>query len=455
MIEDIKRAARSNDALIRQAAVEALGRLGRAPDAALLGDPSKLVQRTAAWALRQSYSRHEKQPMTEVVAALASKDDRVRWGATRVFALHFAALARQPAIAAALEPLAHDPVTTVRMNAIKGLWQFWFWSPDDRVKQNIEDALLAALCQPQPSWVRSNLHSAVYNLADENIRYLYNNWVPLLGRPQDRYRAIQGRLAVESRLAAKTAAILDRGPDEQRKELLEALTELPLRRADIYDLKADLEQPDPPAYNRIGNDIEQIVFFGESADRFAHSLRPLLDSKDVELRRLAARAVLLVRPTRFASVNQAAGPEGDDVRFVLAKVESMSEGLELARALKPPALNAAGARSTGPLKSKPHLDEAFFRGHVQPILEKRGKDGYACVHCHATHTLFNGTHSTALNVVDTEHPERILILLKPTSSSESEGVTNAGTVAHGGGVRWEKGSPEYLTILEWIKGARE
>ena len=31
---------------------------------------------------------------------------------------------------------------------------------------------------------------------------------------------------------------------------------------------------------------------------------------------------------------------------------------------------------------------------------KRGRDGYACVHCHATHTLFNATYSTALNVVD-------------------------------------------------------
>src|SRR5207248_7016266 len=58
--QQIEATAHSGDALLRQAAVEALGRLGR-PDpvfAALLGDPSKLVQRTAAWAMRQSYSRH-------------------------------------------------------------------------------------------------------------------------------------------------------------------------------------------------------------------------------------------------------------------------------------------------------------------------------------------------------------------------------------------------------------
>ena len=104
---------------------------------------------------------------------------------------------------------------------------------------------------------------------------------------------------------------------------------------------------------------------------------------------------------------------------------------------------------------KARLDEAYFRGYVQPILEKRGKDGYACVHCHATHTQFNGTYGTALNVVNPDQPEQSLILLKPTSSSESEGVVGANALAHGGGIRWPKDSPEYVTILDWIKGAKE
>jgi hypothetical protein len=34
-------------------------------------------------------------------------------------------------------------------------------------------------------------------------------------------------------------------------------------------------------------------------------------------------------------------------------------------------------------------------------------------------------------------------------------VANAATLAHGGGVRFTKDSPEYATILEWIKGAKE
>jgi hypothetical protein len=133
----------------------------------------------------------------------------------------------------------------------------------------------------------------------------------------------------------------------------------------------------------------------------------------------------------------------------------MPDAVEVAHALKPPVRSAAVADSKGSARVKPKLDETYFRGYVQPILEKRGKDGYACVHCHASHTLFNGSYSTALNVVNPAEPEQSLILLKPTSSSETEGIAGASTVAHGGGVRWTKDSPEYVTILEWIKGAKE
>ena len=106
------------------------------------------------------------------------------------------------------------------------------------MRGQIEDTLLAALAQPQHPWIETNLRAAIYNLADENIRYLYNNWVALLGKPEDRDRAMQGRLAVESQLAVKFAAVLEHGPDAQKKQLLAALAELPLRRGDAYDLAA-------------------------------------------------------------------------------------------------------------------------------------------------------------------------------------------------------------------------
>ncbi len=456
--KEIETASRSNDALLRQAAVEALGRLGNRESiyGELLGDPSKLVERTAAWAMRQSYSRHVDTPSADLESALLSSDDRARWGATRVFAAHFSTLAKRPAMSLALASLLNDPSEMVRMGAVKGIWQFWFWSPDSTIKGTIEGQILAALAEPQTDRVERNLRYAVYNLADENIRYLYNNWVPLLGRPEDRERAIRGRLAIESRLAIKFAAVLETGPARQKKLLLESLTGFPMRRGDIYDLDADLEQPAPPVYNRIGNDIEQIEFFGKSGDVLAHALLPLLDSPDASLRRLAAQASLLVRETRFPDVNRVAGPYGADVKSLVAKLRTLPDQADVLTAMvpAPPAASAPGVTATARRPAR-KLDEAFFRGYVQPILERRGKDGYACVNCHATHTLFDGTWATAKNVVDTDNPEESLILRKPTSSSETEGIAGSKTLAHGGGVRFAKDSPEYTTILDWIKGAKE
>jgi hypothetical protein len=259
---------------------------------------------------------------------------------------------------------------------------------------------------------------------------------------------------VESRLATKFAAVLVDAPAPQKKRLLRALTEFPLRRGDIYDPEADITAPAPPVYNRIGNDIEQIAFFGESGARIARALSPLMDEPDAEMRRLAAEAALLVRDVRFGDVNRIAGPSSPEANGLSAKMERIPEAVEALRILKPPP-PAAGA-ATGPAaRATRKLDEAFFRGYVEPILTKRGRDGYACVHCHSTHTLFNGTFSTALNVVDQADPENSLILRKPTSSSETEGVAGSATLAHGGGIRFTKDSPEYATILEWIKGAKE
>ena len=410
----------------------------------MLGDPSKTVQRTAAWSVRQSYSRHPETSSAGLTAVLESKDDRTRWGATRVFAQHFAAIAHRPEFGAVLAKRVADPVTSVRMQAVKGLWQFWYWTTDTATRELIEDTLLAAMGQPQPAWVESNLEDAVYNLADENIRYLYNNWVALLPSADDRDRAVRGRLAVESRLATKFAAVLEKAPAPQKKRLLRALTEFPLRRGDIYDPEADITTPAPPRYNRIGNDIEQIAFFGESGARIARALSPLLDEPDAEMRRLAAEAALLVRDVRFGEVNRIAGPSSPEANGLSAKMERIPEAVEALRILKPPPPSAGAA--TGPAaRATRRLDEAFFRGYVEPILTKRGRDGYACVHCHSTHTLFNGTFSTALNVVDQADPENSLILRQPTSSSETEGVAGSATLAHGGGIRFTKDSPEYAS----------
>ncbi|MCX6594312.1 MAG: hypothetical protein NTZ56_22585 [Acidobacteria bacterium] len=412
-----------------------------------LGSPSKIDQRQAAFEIRLNYSRDPKLPSAPLLKALAGTE-REKWGATRVFATHFSALAQRAEFADALIRLTTDASPVIRMQAIKGLWQFWFWTPSAEVKGRIEDAVLAGLKVPQNPWVETNLREAIYNLADENIRYLYNNWVPSLANAADQERVIRGRLAIEARQADKFATFLEKENDANRKRLLAALTEFPLRRADIYDEKADHTATAPFVYNRIGNDIEQIVFFGDSATRFSRALLPLMDSPDPEMKRLTQGAALMVRDANFGGPAKISGTPGPERTQVLAKLPP-----------PPPRPKATTTAEAGkPVFRGERPDESYFRGYVQPILEARGKDGYACVHCHATHTIFNGTPATAMNVVDLENPENSLILRKPTSSAEEEGTlavqSGGAKVSHGGGVRWEKGSPEYNAILNWIRGAK-
>lgn len=462
LVRQINAATESNDALIRQAAAEALGRLGKPASLerlmVLLGDPSKLVQRTAAWSVRQIHSRSPNADRAPLLTALASPNERVRWGATRVFAHHFSTLAGSADIVSGIQKLTSDPVVPIRMEAIRSLWQSWFWNADPGLRGQIEDIVLAEMAQPQHPWVSENLSVALYNLADENIRYMYNNWVPLLGRETDRERVIRGRLGVEAQLAAKIQSVLETGPDPQKKKVLDALANPQLRRGDVYDLNADVSQPGPLVYSRIGNDIEQIAFFGPSADAIARALLPLLDSPDAEMRRLAERASVMVRETNFPAVNRIAGDRGVNPSLLLSKLASLPDAADAVAAMRPPPASrpatpvvARTERASVPQKK---LDQPYFQTYVDPILHKKGKDGYACASCHATHTLFNATWSTVMNVVDTANPENSLILRKPTSSAETEGVVGSKQLAHGGGVRWQRGSIEYETILQWIQGAK-
>ena len=212
---------------------------------------------------------------------------------------------------------------------------------------------------------------------------------------------------MESRLADKFAAVLEHGPELQKKALLRALTELPLRRGDVYDLECR-----PRRQSRRRSTTASATTSSRSrssvraADRMAAAIAPLLDSADPEMRRLAGEAALLVRETRFGEVNRIAGPPGAPTKQLLAKIEQMPEAAEVARVLNPPPPVRTAAGPAGAPRAQRKLDEAFFRGYVEPILTRRGKDGYACVHCHATHTLFDGTYGTAMRVVDTSRPRK-------------------------------------------------
>jgi hypothetical protein len=118
------------------------------------------------------------------------------------------------------------------------------------------------------------------------------------------------------------------------------------------------------------------------------------------------------------------------------------------------------------------LDFEFFVQKVQPILARRGADGMACVMCHESHVILKlqppdyndqftdkrsrENYRFALGVVDAARPERSLILIKPTRPSDSAGDVQDYLATHNGGERWpgNEKSPEYQTILQWIRGAR-
>jgi hypothetical protein len=108
-------------------------------------------------------------------------------------------------------------------------------------------------------------------------------------------------------------------------------------------------------------------------------------------------------------------------------------------------------------------DLAFFLERVEPILQRQGSDGKACSMCHASHAVFRLTASSpeqdyrnALKVVNINEPRKSLLLIKPTKPNESVADPTLYLGTHNGGERWagNEASPEYQTILEWIRGAK-
>jgi hypothetical protein len=116
-----------------------------------------------------------------------------------------------------------------------------------------------------------------------------------------------------------------------------------------------------------------------------------------------------------------------------------------------------------PPATRPAPDFDYFVQKIQPILNARGSDGKACAMCHATHAIFKLTlnnpranYESALKVVNTSEPRKSVLLIKPTRPNDAVGDANLYLATHNGGERWQgnEDSPEYETILEWIRGAR-
>jgi hypothetical protein len=296
----------SEEPMMRMAAAAALGRVGAKETITdlrrLLDDPSKLVQIAAAQALRRIAPQFVVPPSggsaqsrdippeggaTNVIgAALDDPNERARWGAMRVFAQHFSYLTGNSEIADKLIARLSDPHTPVRMQAAKSLTQWFYWTKDESLRDRIADAFIARMAVNEHPWMRRNLMEGFYSLADENVRYLYNNWIGHLAQKEDRDQAVAAHHEASRRMAERIARALETGNELQREGLLRGLTEFHLRHGGYTNAGR---------YTRIGNDIETIVFYAEGAPAMERALTPLVNSPDAARRERAILAAYTLR----------------------------------------------------------------------------------------------------------------------------------------------------------------
>ncbi len=316
--------ATSDQPLAREAAARALGHMAD-PGAIevlikALGDQSKMVQSTAAWALRMILSRRQDvaaHGRALLAAALRSPDARRRWGATRLFNQHFKYLADDQALLRALTQDLDDPVPYVRFQAASGLWRWYYWEVDKHEPRTaILEALAARLNTETNPMVRRGLQESVYDLLDENTGYMAA-WIKTASTEEDKDRIENGYEAVVRDQAQVLARVLRAATPLGREGILIALWDFHTRHMALPPVKADtvsiglpkvftqyvegvpdLHRPGyvyPPyretvdfkydVHNRfyqtrVGNDSDLIHFFRSSGPELAEALVACLKGAD-------------------------------------------------------------------------------------------------------------------------------------------------------------------------------
>ena len=209
---------------------------------AALGDSNKMVQRTAGWALRMIIERRPDAAAggrAELAAALASPNARTRWGATQAFNQHFKYLADDAPLRLALTRDLDDPVPAVRLNAARGLWQWYYWQVEDHdARSGIIEALAARLNTETDPMVRRAVHESLYDALDENTGYL-GAWVEAAATKEDQNKINDGYEAVVRDQAQALAKVLRTATPLGRQGILEALWDFHVRHYALPQLKAN------------------------------------------------------------------------------------------------------------------------------------------------------------------------------------------------------------------------
>ncbi len=230
--------------LAREAAARALGHMADPQSIQSLitafGDPDKMVQRTAAWALRMILERRPAvaaEGRAKLALALASPNTRMRWGATQFFNQHFKYVAQDATLRRALVRDLNDPAPAVRLNAARGLWQWSYWSADDRDARNaILEALATRMNSEEDPVVRRAVHEAIYSTLDENTGYL-EAWINAAGTSLDQMRIRTGYEAVVRDQAQTLARVLRSATPLGRQGILDSLWDFHIRHYSLPKLK--------------------------------------------------------------------------------------------------------------------------------------------------------------------------------------------------------------------------
>ena len=318
ILVDMDNLSSSEEPLFSRLSLIATGRLSQNTSevfqAIQLGNKSKVVQLAAAWANRRlvvagSYDENDNL-LAMVRGSIADAgSERWRWGASRIFSQHFARLTFSSLTGEYLLKRFKDVSPMIRMQAAKSLTSWYYWTKDETLRWKIVDQVIARIGTETHPWVRRNLIEALYSMADENVRYLYNNWIGLLPQAEDRERTKQGHRNNSLQMASRIARALENGNELQREGLLQAITEFHLRVGGYAG---------GGRYTRIGNDVENIQFYDEGAKLIEKSLVPLITSSNQKIRKQAIVAANTVRDQALDSlpllVLQQLNDPGADIR---------------------------------------------------------------------------------------------------------------------------------------------